>query len=339
MVLEVNGDFNKSLLFEDQYSVEQYNQVIRYWNTRVINLKVPWKVTGVTHEFIELDMSETQKANYKTRAKINKLVYDDKSDGGCKQNKFVRDKRLLMEGLESPTEPENIKSRYRFYLGQTLKDMGEYEESIKYYKLRIKDAGWCEEVFISYYRIGTCYEQLAIKHKALYEILVGNSKCNFEGPGALLLEGETEEDRDKRLLDAYIKQTNPEGLTPEEIKVMIDDFYTRALEFYLESWNYRKVRSEGLYNYVRLCREKSWNMEKALEMSIIGSKIPYPEHDALFIEHMVYSYLFDFEISIIANYVAGKSEIGKAALMKLLARKDLPENIRSITQRNAQFYL
>jgi len=339
MILEVTDDFEKSLLFEDQYTLEQYNKVIRYWNTRLVKLKLPWHCVGVTHEFWEINVPEKEKSKYRLRAKINSLSYDDRADGGCKQNKFERDKKLLLAGLDDPKEPENIKSRYKFYLAQTLKDMGNYEESINYYQLRIKDAGWGEEVFISHYRIGTCYEQLAIKQKALASIIEGTSNCRFEGPGSELLEGETEVDRSKRLLGAYIKIANSDDLSAEEIKERSQDFYDRALDSYLESWNYRKIRTEGLYNYVRLCRELSLHREKSLKMAIEGRDIEYPKTDSLFIEYAVYTYMFDFEISIIANYVPENKFLGKESLLKLLSRNDLPENIKTVTEKNAQFYI
>ena len=87
-------------------------------------------------------------------------------DGGHKQDKYIRDERLLREGLADPNEDEGVKTRYTFYLAQTLQTLKKYAESISFYRKRIALGGWQEEVFYSQYQIGCCYEQMPDHERA-----------------------------------------------------------------------------------------------------------------------------------------------------------------------------
>lgn len=145
--------FKKSDLIHPCYSVLQYNQSIEYWNIRIISSKYQWVCYGVTHEYWHTnDISFQQE-------KLNTLKICDMEDGGCKDNKFERDERLLKEAISS-NPPKRLLGRYYFYLAQTLRDLRRYEESIEYYRKRIDCGGWQEEIFYSLYQIGRCYEFL-----------------------------------------------------------------------------------------------------------------------------------------------------------------------------------
>ena len=140
--------FNKQRLVAPGYKMIQKNNVIEYYNTRLVKLGFPWKCVGVTHEYWD-------GANTDTVSK-EEMMISDIGDGGAKADKFDRDIRLLTEGLKE--EPNNV--RYVFYLAQSYKDCGKFKESIKLYKKRIQMGGWFEEVWYSYYMIGKCWLQL-----------------------------------------------------------------------------------------------------------------------------------------------------------------------------------
>ncbi|MNK88039.1 Glycosyl transferase family 2 [compost metagenome] len=106
-----------------------------------------------------------------SRDKIQTAYISDIGDGGAKGDKFTRDKRLLIEGLDDPNTSTELKTRYRYYLGQTLKDLGEFKEAIEMFKLRVEDGGWQEEVYYSKYQIGNCYKNLRKQDKALLAYL------------------------------------------------------------------------------------------------------------------------------------------------------------------------
>jgi hypothetical protein len=126
------------------YSIIQKNGNIEYFNCRLVRMDHPWKCVSVTHEYWD-GIAE----------KIPKTVcyIDDKNDGGCKNDKFHRDRRLLEQGLID--EPKNV--RYMFYLAQTYKSLQMFKESVDMYQKRVDAGGWQEEVYYSLYMIGECY--------------------------------------------------------------------------------------------------------------------------------------------------------------------------------------
>jgi glycosyltransferase involved in cell wall biosynthesis len=135
-------------LTEIGYTIIQKNGNLEYYNTRIVRMDFDWKCIGVTHEYWD---GPTKKTLGKDICFI-----DDRNDGGCKNDKFERDARLLEQGLVD--EPENV--RYMFYLAQTYKCVGKYDKAIEMYKKRIVAGGWYEEVWYSHYMIGDCYKSL-----------------------------------------------------------------------------------------------------------------------------------------------------------------------------------
>ena len=148
MNLVVRPEFKDFRLVANGYTVVQSNGHLKYHNTRLMRIGSAWKCTGATHEY--WDFGGTEKVPFE-------LMYiDDKNDGGCKSDKFERDVRLLKEEIEE--NPNNDRAHY--YLGQSLKDLGRFEEAIEMFTKRIALGGWIEEVHYSYYQIGKCYDHM-----------------------------------------------------------------------------------------------------------------------------------------------------------------------------------
>jgi hypothetical protein len=138
MVLEVNSkDFT---LTENSYKLSQGSDYFYYDNIRIVKNNGTYYYVGVTHEYITCSVNDNP-------SKIPKeiLFIRDLGDGGAKSDKFERDRRLLLEGISA--EPNN--ERYHFYLANTLRDLGNNQESIEYYKKRIELGGWYEEKYVS----------------------------------------------------------------------------------------------------------------------------------------------------------------------------------------------
>ena len=148
MNLVVHPSFKDFLLSANGYTIIQANGHMKYHNTRLLRVSAPWKCTGATHEY--WDLGNTEKIPYEI------MYIDDKNDGGCKSDKFERDVRLLKE--EIAENPNNDRAHY--YLGQSLKDLGRFEEAIEMFKRRIELGGWVEEVHYSHYQIGKCYDHM-----------------------------------------------------------------------------------------------------------------------------------------------------------------------------------
>ena len=143
--------FKSQLTKSDAHYIFQGSEQMYYKNTRIVRNRMGMSYWGVTHEYVQVPPNTVYHQIDKNCAFIN-----DIGDGGSKNDKFLRDVRLLKKGLE--TLPNN--DRYTFYLANSLKDSGQLDEAIETYKKRIEIGGWVEEVWFSYYNIAQCY-----KHK------------------------------------------------------------------------------------------------------------------------------------------------------------------------------
>jgi tetratricopeptide (TPR) repeat protein len=155
MKLRINPDLKidefKKTLTGDAYYIFQGSDLFFYKNVRILRNDPEYSYWGVTHEFVK-----TLPGTIYSEINKSLLFIDDIGDGGAKADKFERDVRLLLKGLEE--NPGN--DRYTFYLANSYRDAGQYENAISYYKDRIKIGGWSEEVWHSYYSIGRCYESM-----------------------------------------------------------------------------------------------------------------------------------------------------------------------------------
>lgn len=247
MVIVPSAEFRAYPLTLNGYSVIQANGLIKYYNMRLMKLSYPWKCVGATHEYWSGD--PTGKIPYEV------FYIDDRNDGGCKSDKFERDVRLL--SAEIAEDPNN--ARAHFYLGQSLKDLGRFDEAIRMFKRRIELGGWYEEVWYAHYQIAKCHEHAGRIHK-------------------------------------------------------MEQWMNKAFEFHPR-------RAEPLYHLCRYFRDHSQHY-KAYHYYLKGRHIPYPKDDVLFIEDNVYQGLFEYENTILACYVTGKSKQDAAVdLMNYLNKR------------------
>lgn len=338
MILIVNSDFSKSALTKDKYSIQQFDAYIKYWNVRLVKNTLSWKCIGVTHEYWDGDREHTSDCCYT-------LQIDDREDGGCKSDKFERDKKLLMEGLKDKTISVGLRSRYMFYLAQTLKDLGEYEEAIQWYTKRIKSKdNFPEESFYAQYRIGTCYELWSkkLENQLHYDIAKKDTLAKINDPQYTRTKPcKICSKMEYHHTEDPIENIEKDLLSKDKFKELLkrkNELFLLSISSHLKSWQMRPHRSEPLYDISRIYREKG-NNDLSLIFALKGKEIPYPKQDLLFIDFRVYEYLFDYEISIVAFYNPSTREIGRNSFKKLMRIKDkLPENIRNIMQNNSKFY-
>jgi glycosyltransferase involved in cell wall biosynthesis len=314
MILEVEHPFDKSSLNMDQYLTPQYNDQIKFWLTRLLKASLPWRSVGVTHEYWDIDRSKLKDGPFSyfdTKERLNNLVINDQQDGGSRTDKFERDKRLLLEGIQDPLTPPDLKIRYMFYLGQTYLCLDEYEDSIYWYKKRAEAGGWVEEVFYSLLKIGLIYE---------------------------LLSNQVSDRRSELSKDL---ERNPSIVEPSMIEELIleeEQLFALATTYLQNAWEYRPCRAEPLYHLAKMYRMKSKH-NLGLMYALQGLEIPFPKDDILFVDYHVYDYLFDFEISICANYISSKLDIGRAAQKRLESKiEQLPNYIANAVERNSKFW-
>ena len=151
MILETKNFQKQALNSAQSFFILQGNDSFYYQNMRIVKNNGLYKYVGVTHEYIDTPPNNTTNGFEKSA-----LFIRDIGDGGSKNDKFVRDIKLLLDGIKE--EPNNV--RYYFYLANSYHDSGRFGEAINVYKKRIELGGWIEEVWYSYYRIGLCFKNM-----------------------------------------------------------------------------------------------------------------------------------------------------------------------------------
>ena len=317
--VDASAKFDKRLLVDHKYLVEQRNNALNYWNIRLVSTKVKFIFLARTHEYItEASTQEAFVGNVRI-SKLRALLILDIEDGKSKGDKYSRDERLLKEGLADESEPAHIKTRYKFYLAQTLKDMGRFDESIEWYTKRAEDKGWGEEVYYAKFQIGFNHERLGWDKKKVISVMAK----------------ETRSEEENELLIKY----NQNNLAPSEMLKQSTEHFTQAAINYMAATSYRKTRNEALYYCTRMYRMLSMH-QMAYDLVQKGKPYPYPDEDTLFIEKACYDGSnWDIELSIVCYYLPEHKQEGREALHRLLARKDVPKWVTEMAERNASQYL
>jgi glycosyltransferase involved in cell wall biosynthesis len=124
----------------------------RYFNIRFIKPRCGWFYKGVVHEHIyNINHREGQPQLPNPKIPVEAVLYQDRTKDDDKSSKrFSRDKVLLL--AEHKKEPDN--PRTLFYLAQTFSCLGDNEEALKYYQMRVNVEGFWEERFHSQLRSG-----------------------------------------------------------------------------------------------------------------------------------------------------------------------------------------
>lgn len=153
----------------DCFNVWQSMGGSRYQNVRIVRSSLEnLHYKGATHEYVNLP-------NNARKSTIDYELFhiDDLGDGGCKDDKFERDIRLLKTELQ--TNPTDVRSL--FYLANSLFDIGRDEEAIKYYLKRLELSGWYQEDSYALMRLGQLYYRNNQKDRAICKWMESFAKC------------------------------------------------------------------------------------------------------------------------------------------------------------------
>lgn len=110
--------------------------VAPYLQPRLISTAIDWRYEGVTHEYLTSDELPIPGAG-KTGGSLR-----HNCDGSRWPRKLQEDAALLEAEYEQ--DPFNV--RTVFYLANTYRDLGRYDEALSFYHLRVHLAGWQAEV-------------------------------------------------------------------------------------------------------------------------------------------------------------------------------------------------
>jgi hypothetical protein len=76
---------------------------------------------------------------------------------------------------------------------------------------------------------------------------------------------------------------------------------------------------------------------KAYHYYLKGKDIPFPKDDLLFVEHAVYQGYFDYENTILACYVHGKTKQDSLSDLVTYINKNIPYNVHNVWD-NLHYY-
>jgi len=172
MIFQVAPNITKEKLCRcltraESFCIFQGTESLIYKNIRIVKNRSNMSYIGATHEYVNIP-------NSKPSGLIDKkeVFIKDIGDGGSKQDKFLRDIRLLTQGIID--EPQHI-VRYTFYLANSYRDSEQPELAIETYKKRVSLGvslgGWFEEVWQSHYNIGNLYFKMGDHANAIFHWL------------------------------------------------------------------------------------------------------------------------------------------------------------------------
>ncbi len=177
-ILQFEEGFNaedfKSKMDMDLYDIPTRMGGISYLRPQLSSNRKNFRYAGVVHEFLT--------GEFQSRETINGFwnVPIQDSNRNKSGNKFEKDVEILKATLETETD-DWFKSRYTFYLAQSLRDLQRREESLEYYLKRAKLGYWEEEVYMSYYNAGTLMKELDYPDEQIIQTyLRGHESCTKE---------------------------------------------------------------------------------------------------------------------------------------------------------------
>lgn len=161
MELCINNFKKSDLLQADVFQLYQIhnNNALKYPNVRIIKNSSLCKYVGATHEYIESSPNARMHI-----FNTDSIYMKDHDCGGSKHDKYSRDIILLKKEIENNS---NV-VRSTFYLAQTYYYKGDSVQSIYYYKKRLEQGGWQQELYMSAYRIGEGYKKLGKHTEMIY---------------------------------------------------------------------------------------------------------------------------------------------------------------------------
>jgi len=122
--------------------------VYSYYNIRLAKSGHGWK--WVANEVHEVLGNEGPDELYQNKLRNIILFQDRDRDEGKSLKRWESDREILLAKYEK----DNHDSRTLYYLANTYSSLNQKEEAIKFYKLRLKEEGFLDEVFNSYMFIG-----------------------------------------------------------------------------------------------------------------------------------------------------------------------------------------
>jgi hypothetical protein len=155
------------------YELEKHHSGVRYAVPSLVNVRATrWQWRGPVHNYLERVEGSKERRVLKDVWIVYHPGEGAKSHGVTSEQKFLRDANLLLEYLkENPNS-----ARSQFYLGQSYKDAGHFEEAYEAYKKRTTMKGWVEEDFVAQLEAG----RMAVRLGRPEEVVLRELLAAFE---------------------------------------------------------------------------------------------------------------------------------------------------------------
>lgn len=121
---------------------------------------IDWAYRGAVHEHLV-------SPEWVTTGHLDTAHLEHHHDGGAKDGRQDMYLALLKAAVAlDPTDGRSV-----FYLAQTLRETGDWQQAIAYYRLRLTLGGWDEEMFYSRYQLGCLLTEHVSIHDGAPELL------------------------------------------------------------------------------------------------------------------------------------------------------------------------
>lgn len=139
----INGGLMGVRLEHDSYFVKIVNSGTTYYRQQLIRSALPWRYVGVLHEFLDCHGHDMPAGTLPWTMLCG-------HDGARRKDPgiFLQDTQILERELRKEL-PQNLRTRYQFYLAQSYKDAGLQEHAYHAYLARSEMGGWDQEVYVS----------------------------------------------------------------------------------------------------------------------------------------------------------------------------------------------
>lgn len=157
-MLSIDPNFTKKPLQKDAYYLKIEYGGTSYQRIQLIKDHSDYSWVGVVHEVL---ISETPKSSEVLNGVTMKIIGG--GDRSKDTQKSLKDAAILEKALEkNPSSGRNV-----FYLAQSYRDAGKFEDALKNYQKRVAMGGWDQEVFCSKYQIGLMQEELQASEEVI----------------------------------------------------------------------------------------------------------------------------------------------------------------------------
>lgn len=152
-LLEIEAEFDipafKAGLTADLYEIEMGNGSLSYGRWALYSNRLPFRYRSVLHEYLDAPSGAVR------GGRIEGMRVRYTYDGARSRNpdKFKDDARALEAALATETDPMLV-ARYTFYLGQSHRDAGQYQQAFDAYLRRAELGQWIEERYMSLVNAG-----------------------------------------------------------------------------------------------------------------------------------------------------------------------------------------